>query len=183
MKDEQDVEARLAELELTVTALKARIGELEDDRAIRDLLARYGYNADSCRDDAYIALYTDDGSIVLTGAQASAAHGGKGTVSWHGKEELRSFISDPNGHHRAGYYGNYMHLQGNNLVTHIVGDEAVANSYSVVFVGEGDGVKLLSAGNNQWQLRKVDDQWLIKERRRSQVGDDHYISNLDATPE
>jgi hypothetical protein len=169
-----DVQARLA-------ALEARIKELEDDRAIREVLARYGYNADGCRDEAYIALYTDDGVMNLTVGPGTPHY--KGVMVWKGKDELRQFITDPGAHHRPGFYGHSMHVQGNNIVTHIDGDQAVVNSYSIVLHDDDGNLRLQSAGNNQWQLKKVDGQWLIQERRRRQVGDGHYTGNLDATPE
>jgi hypothetical protein len=55
----EDLESRLLKLE-------ARIRELEDERHIRELLARYGYNADCCRDKEYVELYTDDGVMDLS---------------------------------------------------------------------------------------------------------------------
>jgi hypothetical protein len=42
------------------------VTELEDDRSIRELLAGYGYTADTCRDDDYLALYTEDGVMNLS---------------------------------------------------------------------------------------------------------------------
>jgi len=32
-----------------------------------------------------------------------------------------------------------MHVQGNNVVTHITGDDAIVNSYSIVLAGEPNG--------------------------------------------
>jgi hypothetical protein len=165
---ESDLIARIAKLE-------ARIEELENERAIRELLARYGFNADCCRDEAYVDLYTDDGAIEVSA--------GANTFRCEGKAEIRGFITDPNGHSRPGFYGKAMHMQGANVVTHIRGDEATVNSYSVVLTGDGSMTpSLLTAGNNQWEMRKVDGEWLIKERRRRNLGDDRYTGNLDATP-
>jgi len=45
-------------------ALEARVQELEDERAIRDLLSRYGYTADSCKDEAFVDLYTNNFAYV-----------------------------------------------------------------------------------------------------------------------
>lgn len=173
MADTEDLEARLARLE-------ARVRELEDDREIRDVLARYGYTADNCEDEAFIDLYTDDGAIkVSRGRRGGADFAGEGWTVWNEKEGLRRFITHPQGHHRPELYGKSMHLQGNNLVTHISGDEAVAHSYQVAIVAEDGSVRMLSAGNNQWQLRRVDGKWRIRERRGAYLGDDHFISNID----
>lgn len=166
-----------SELLARVAKLEARIEELENEREIRELLARYGFNADCCRDDEYIELYTENGAIDLT-------TGGGGIRRWQGKDELRKFISDPNAHHAPGFYGHAMHMQGNNVVIKIEDGEAVVNSYSIVLQGDGTSAPVFfSAGNNQWRMRKVDGRWLIEERRRRHIGDDRYIHNLDGTPE
>jgi hypothetical protein len=57
------------------------------------------------------------------------------------------------------------------------------DSYSLVLQGDGPNVSMVSAGNNQWRMRKVNGKWLFKERRRRQIGDPDYTTNLDATPE
>jgi uncharacterized protein (TIGR02246 family) len=170
MATAQDMEARIRKLE-------ARVQELEDERAIRELLARYGYNADACRDDAYVALFTEDGVMNLT-----TAGYGPDVKRWEGRKALKEFITDPTGHHLPGFYGNAMHMQGNNVVSYIKGETAVVNSYSVVLQADGGEVKLFSAGNNEWLLEKVDGNWLFKERCRRQIGGAEYTSNLKATP-
>ena len=167
-------------LEERVAVLEEIVRSLCDDKEIRELLARYGYTADTCRDDDYVELYTADGVMDLsTGGRGRGGY--EGVVRWEGQAQIRDFISDPKAHHRPGFYGNSMHVQGNNLVTHIDGSAAIANSYSLVLEGQGAGVELISAGNNQWRLEKVDGRWRIKERRRRQVGDDEYAGNLDAS--
>jgi hypothetical protein len=181
MTENADGPARLAALEATVAELRARVQELEDDRAIRDLLAQYGYTADSCQDEAFVELYTDDGAIkVSANARARAAFGGGEWVVWRDRDGIRRFITHPQGHHRPELYGKPMHLQGNNLTTDIHGDEAAASGYQVALVADGNGTKVLSAGNNRWRLRKVDGRWLITERRGAYLGDDHFTTNLYA---
>lgn len=173
MADKEDLEARLARLE-------ARVRELEDDRAIRDTLARYGFTADGCKDEAFVELYTEDGAIrTARGARGGKDFSGEGWTEWLGRDGIRKFITHPQGHHRPELYGKSMHLQGNNLVTEIDGDEAVARSYQVAIAADDNGVRVLSAGNNTWQLRRVDGQWLIKERRGAYLGDDKFVSNVD----
>jgi hypothetical protein len=179
MTENADVAAKLAALEATVATLRERVAELEDDRAIRDLLAAYGYTADNCQDEAFVDLYTDDGAIkVSANAKARAAFGDTEWVIWYKKDGIRQFITHPKGHHNPALYGKSMHLQGNNLTTEIDGDEAVARGYQVAIVSDEAGTRVLSAGNNTWQLRKVDGQWRIKERRGAYLGDDHFTTNL-----
>jgi hypothetical protein len=165
-------------LEQRVLKLEARLQELEDERSIRELMSRYGYNADCRRDKEYIDMYTEDGAMDLD----ASGREGSDHLRWEGTERLWEFISDPNGHHRPEIYGKSMHLQGNNVVVHVRGNDAVVNSYSVVLIGDGSNVQLITAGNNEWTLRKVDGRWLFKERRRRQIGGSEYVGNLDATP-
>ena len=176
-------DARLTELEAVVAALVARVQELEDDRAIRDLLARYGYMADNCDDEGFVNLYTDDGAISLSISKAAAASMGTDAAVWTGKDAVREFITHPQGHHSPELYGKSMHLHGNNLVTHVHGDDAVADSYGVALATADGKTTIVSAGNNQWQLRRVGGRWLIRERRGATLGDDQFAKNLDATPE
>ena len=63
------------------------------------------------------------------------------------------------------------------------GDEAVADSYGIAIATADGENTIVSAGNNQWQLRRVDGRWLIRERRGATLGDDKFTTNLDATPE
>ena len=154
---------------------------MEDDRAIRDVLARVGYTADDCEDDAFVALFTDDGGIRLSNPKAKEAFGGDGFAEWQGRDGVHEFITHPKGHHRPELYGKSMHLHGNNLVTRIDGDEATAGSYGAALVAGDDGVSVLSAGNNHWRLRRVDGRWLLVERRGTSLGDEYFASNLDET--
>src|SRR5207253_7128908 len=99
MTQQADLEARLA-------ALEARVQELEDDRAIRDLLARYGFTADNCQDEAFVQLYTDDGRIkVAANANARANFGVDEWIEYENHEGIRTFITHPKGHHSPQLYG------------------------------------------------------------------------------
>jgi hypothetical protein len=174
-----DADARVAALEATVAQLTTRVQELEDDRAIRDLLARYGYTADNCDDEGFVELYTDDGGIVLSISPEAQRAMGTDAAVWRGKDGVREFITHPKGHHSPELYGKSMHLHGTNLVTHIDGDEAVADSYGIALAtADGDNT-IVSAGNNRWQLRREGGQWRIRERRGASLGDDKFATNVD----
>lgn len=177
MTEQADLEARLA-------ALEARVQELEDDRAIRDLLSRYGFTADNCQDEAFVRLYTDDGRIkVAASEKAKANFGVDEWIEYQDHEGIRDFITHPKGHHSPQLYGKSMHLQGNNFVTHIRGDEAIACGYQVAIAVDENGPRVLSAGNNEWQLRRIDGEWRIKERRGAYLGDDKFTTNLTSEAE
>ena len=171
--------ATVEELERRIQQLEARMTEAEDERAIRELLARYGYTADVKKDKEYIDLYTEDGVMNLG---SGSRPGYEAIRRWEGKKGLWEFITDVQGHRHPAQYGNRMHAQGNNVVCHIDGDTAVVNSYSIVLLRSGDDVLLNSAGNNQWTMKKIDGKWHIKERRRRHIGGEEYHVNLDATP-
>ena len=159
-----DLEARMRQLE-------ARVTQLEDDKAIREVLARYGYNADGGRDQAYVDLYTDDG-VVNIGTYVSFGSGYKDITQWKGKKEIMGFITDPKAH--KAIEGRCMHVQGNNFMTVVNGDDAKCYSYSMVLLKpspEYEGVAIRSAGYSEWTMKKVNGKWLIKERvRRAAAG-------------
>jgi ketosteroid isomerase-like protein len=164
--------------------LEARLREVEDEREIRELLSRYGFHADARRDEAYLELWTDDGVFDVSmdrhiaGVDTSYQDGRR----FVGKEQLREMITDPDGHARPGVYGHTLHVQGNNVVVHIDGDEAVANAYSLLVYNTGEGLELRAAGTNHWGFRREDGRWRITERRRRAVGDPATDENLSATP-
>jgi hypothetical protein len=163
--------------------LEARLQEIEDERAIRDLVNRYGYNADGQRDDRWVDLWTEDGVYDLL-STVNYPDGSTRVLerSWAGKDELRALITDPLGHQRSGFYGHSMHTGGSSMVVHVDGDRALANSYSFLYQEHDGTVDLVSAADNQWTLVRVGGEWLIRERRRRQVGTTAFIENLDATP-
>jgi hypothetical protein len=53
------------EIRSVVAELQRRIQLLEDEREIRAVLSRYGFNADLGRADAYVDLFTADGVMDL----------------------------------------------------------------------------------------------------------------------
>jgi len=178
MTHPDSMESRVAALEERLRESEDRLRLLEDEREIRELLAAYGFTVDSCLDDAYVDLFTSDGvmdlSIGGTGAYASA-------VRWEGTEGIRGFISDPAGNHDPRYYGKVLHLQGNNLVIRVTGDEAVANSYSVVlFVTDAETV-IRTAGANEWAFRREHGRWRYLRRTRREVGSSEFEKILRTT--
>lgn len=180
MTDTRDDATTTEALMQRLKTLELRLQALEDEREIRELLSRYGYNADAKRDDAYIDLFADDGAIEISmgGDDGKYAAG----LRFEGKDALRSFIGDPAGHHRPGFYGYSLHLQNANTVIHVDGDTAVANAYSVLLQQIGPETRIVGAGTNQYTFRRVDGHWLITERRRREVGHPRTDENLAATP-
>jgi hypothetical protein len=174
----------LQKLTAQVEDLRKRVEELEDERAIRSLMARHDYNFDCGRDEAWLRLWAADGTYDLV-STVKYPDGTSRDVAqrWTGPDELRDFVEHPEGHHRPGFYGHSMHSAGNNMVVHVDGDVAKVNSYSLLYQEQNGTVQLISGANNQWTLIKVNGTWLFQERRRRQVGSPLFRENLDATPE
>jgi hypothetical protein len=172
----------MEELSLAIENLERRVRACEDEREIRELLSRYGYNADGCRNDEYVALWTDDATYELNVVMTEGDNVEEMIRTWHGKDGMRDLITDSNGHSRPGFYGHSLHVSDVNLVIHVDGDDAVANGYSLLYK-EVDGViHLISAGSNEWKLRRTDGNWLIRARSRSQMGTAGFAEQLRATP-
>ena len=160
--------------EAQLQALMERVESLEAEREIRELLAQYGHTADTCQDEAYVDLFTEDAEIDLSF---------DGTVKgddfrYLGRDEIRRFISKPNEHHRPGFYGRSMHLMGPNLRVHVTGDTATAESYNMTFQKTDVGVTIVAAGNNFWRFRKEEGRWRITLRRRREMGGAGYVRNV-----
>jgi hypothetical protein len=167
-------------LNARLEALEARVAGYEDERAIRELLARYGILGDVCRDDECLSLFTDDGvtDVSLAGLGGMPSLLQPRSI---GHDQLREFVSNPAGHHQPGYYGKCMHAQGLNTVVHVQGTSATANSYSLLLKHDGERLVLLNAANNEWKFRKEGGTWRIQERRCRSVGDDEYVGNIEST--
>jgi hypothetical protein len=160
------------------------VRELEDERAIRELLARYGYNADTdLREKEWVALFTEDGVLDIGEAANLGENAARlgGVTRWEGHKGLWAHVNDVKG--PTHFDGKGMHVQGNNVVAHIQGDEAVVDSYQFVLQGDSAPVQIITASNNQWRMKKIDGKWFFKERRRRHIGDPEFNTNLDATPE
>lgn len=172
----EDFDARITRLESELASLRA-------DKAIRELLAKHDYCLDSRRDDEWLALWTRDGlydlvsRVVYPDASAKTF-----TETWQGSERLAEFITNPEGHHRPGFYGHSMHTASHNLVINVSGNEATARSYSVLYQESQGGIQLLSAGSNLWKLRRSASEWLLSERHKRQVGDAAFAEPLFFPP-
>jgi len=165
----------IEELAAEVRELRKRVKELEDERAIRELLSRYSYHTDSCKDRELLDLFTDD-AVYELGTEKP------GIIRSEGREALWQFITNPEGHHNPEKYGRRMHVSDDSFVCHLNGDQAIVNSYSIVLVRDGDNIKIETAGNNEWLVVRENGSWRVKARRRKHIGGPGYIDNLGATP-
>ncbi|MEV0184271.1 nuclear transport factor 2 family protein [Streptomyces sp. NPDC050625] len=154
-------------MEDRLAVLEARLRELEDDREIRELLARYGYYADAPLDEEYFGLFTEDCVMDVSAGRGEDPYE---IVRWEGLAQMRRFLSERTAQHDNGFYGRSFHVQGNNLAVKVTGDDAVANGYSFIFHQDGPTLKLLSASLNEWAFRREQGRWKIQMRKRRMAG-------------
>lgn len=156
------------ELEQRLAALEERLRLLEDEKELRELLARYGYYADAPLDEEYFGLFTDDCVMDVSAGRGENPYE---VVRWEGLVEMRRFLSERTAQHDNGFYGRSFHVQGNNLAIKITGDDdAVANGYSFIFHQDGPDLRLLSASLNEWAFRRQGGVWKIQMRKRRMAG-------------
>ena len=84
-------------------------------------------------------------------------------------------------HHRPGFYGHTLHLQGPNLVVVIDGDDAVATGYNVLLHETASIPSILRIGGNRWRFRRAGKRWLMAERRHRSVGERDFAVTSPTT--
>jgi hypothetical protein len=147
----QELTARLARLEKAV-------GALNDERNIRDVLAQYGYNADLGREEAWVDLWSEDGTYDLDFGRFT------------GRDALLDIVMDREGAHKREIENRSQHVIVNPMIR-IVGDTAWCECYSIVLVGtESDGYAVYTGGYNHFDLQRSGQTWTISRRLRRSVG-------------
>lgn len=138
------IEARLATLE-------ARLTELQDREAIRNLIASYGPLADSGDAVAVAALWHDDGVYEVGGFGASQGH-----------EAIAALIDGAT--HRQLMQDGCAHLLGP-VHIRIEGRRAIAVGHSCVLRHHDDGFAAHRVSANRWELTKdADGTWRVSRR-------------------
>jgi hypothetical protein len=154
--------------------LERRITELEDERAIRYVLSQYGYVSDFGSPDDFVNLFTPDGALDIS---MGASYGEYATSErWEGRDRLHDFLADPEGRWDKSWYGNVMHVQGNNVEVTITGSSALASGYALSVISRDGGLHVIGAAANRWELEKVDQGWLIRERKHRALGDPEFAA-------
>src|SRR5579862_5396126 len=149
--------------------LEARVRRLEDEAAIRDLLARYCFAADMGWSDAWAEVWTDDAVLDVDESVMDPAR-------YEGREALlelvRSFHRDV--HHLTQHW-----MVGPPMRIFVDGDEASAEGYEVTFSRSdpsvrrpwaGVTVEVIMMSLNRWQCRRVSGEWRISACYRRFVG-------------
>jgi hypothetical protein len=140
-------------------AIERRLQLLEDERELRNVLARYSFNADLGREREYADLYTEDGAIDLQDL---------GLPRYQGRETIYGeFITDPGARALAGRTQHHAAP----TVFHIDGDEATGEGYSIMLCHNDDGsIDIPHANYSHWTFRRVDGEWKIVERDIRLIG-------------
>lgn len=133
-------EARLARLE-------ARLRDLEDREAIRNLIAAYGPAADSGDCAGAAAAWAAEGSYDIDGF---------GIVE--GPAGIAAILEGA--HHQQLIAGGAAHVLSPLAIT-LSGDTATAVGYSCVFRHAGDGFEAHRVAANRWTLVRAGGQWRI----------------------
>jgi SnoaL-like domain len=143
-------------------ALELRVRELEDERALRDLLTRYSFGADVFRGPQWVGLFTDDGSYDLGSQNVDGGYSGRFT----GPDDLLALITGPGmpPAGRAQHFGGPMRFD-------ISGDAATAEAYSITYqLTEHDRCEVYCLGFSRWEFRRENGRWRIAARHRRELG-------------
>lgn len=142
-----------------VAVLAARVRNLEDREAIRNLIAAYGPSVDRGDAAAAAALWHEDGRYDV---------GGFGIC--RGREEIGTLLDGDVHHQLIG--GGAAHVLSPVWID-VQGDRAEAAGYSCVFRWTGSAFEVFRVAANRWSFRRGADGWRAEERiNRLLDGDD-----------
>ncbi len=136
---------------MSLEDLEKRVALLEDERAIRELIARYAFYADLAYGKRYIGVYTEDAAFDLPSGRYEGHHS-----LYH--DFFISRVTDR-------WPGRMQHWPVGPMTFKVEGDTADVRGYSMN-VGRNEAgenvVRTISV--NHWTFARQDGEWLIKER-------------------
>jgi hypothetical protein len=147
--------ASLDALEARLDELTRRVAALEDERAVVDLLTRYGFAVDSDEPEATASMYAAgcvvevDGDDRIRSPEDMAA-----MVRGRGHQSLL-----PNCAHQMGPFS-----------VRINGDRATATGYGRVYLRTGDGFGIWRVSAGRWELERHDGGWQVAHRSTRAIG-------------
>jgi len=162
-----------------LAALEQRLKALEDERAIRALLAWYCFGADAGRHEEFIDLFTEDARIEVSlygGTDHSLLDIPDPNVTrlhhFIGRSGVSDYINSPL--HLSIEGRSQHHMVGPPGVITVSGDDAMAETYVVVYAkNEGNfspRVDFQSHAFARWKFRRVNGYWKISEIVRRRMG-------------
>jgi uncharacterized protein (TIGR02246 family) len=142
-------------LEARVDELARRVATLEDERAVVDLLTRYGFAVDSNDPSATAALYAEDCVVEIDGDdRIRSGEGMADMVRGRGHQSLL-----PNCAHQMGPFS-----------VRVDGDRATATGYGRVYLHTEDGFRIWRVSAGRWELQRRDGRWVVTRRSSRAIG-------------
>lgn len=136
---------------MSLEDLERRLAVLEDERAIRELLARYSFYADLQYQERYLHVFAEDGVFDLPSGRFEGRHS-----LFH--DFLIGRVVDR-------WPGRMQHWPVGPTVLSIDGDVAEAKGYSMNIGRNESGENVVrTISVNAWKFVRVDGEWLIQER-------------------
>ena len=142
-------------LEARVDELARRVATLEDERAVVDLLTRYGFAVDSNDPSATAALYAEDCVVEIDGDdRIRSGEGMADMVRGRGHQSLL-----PNCAHQMGPFS-----------VRVDGDRATATGYGRVYLHTEDGFRIWRVSAGHWELQRRKGRWEVTRRSSRAIG-------------
>jgi hypothetical protein len=157
MSEAADRDTRLA-------ALEARLVELEDREAIRNLVAGYGPLADGGDATAVAAMWRQDGVYSVGGFGEN-----------RGRDAIAALITAP--HHRQMMAQGCAHVLSP-LHIELHGTRAIAVGYSCVFLHRESRFEVHRVSSNRWELAKGTAGWQVVRRTNRLLDGDEAARHL-----
>lgn len=132
-----------------IAALEARIGLLEDERAVARAMASYGPLVDGGDAEGVAALWAPDGVYDID------------EIFLPGREKIREMVRSPA--HQGWIRQGCAHVVGPPHIS-VDGDEAVAVCHSLMVVHEDGRYVVRRATANHWLLRRMPSGWQVVTR-------------------
>lgn len=148
-----------------VAALSRRVEQLEDERAIRDILCKYALAVDGNNADAMADLYAEDCEIDIDAV-----------AFFKGREDAKRIVT---GEAHQSILPNCAHIMGPFAIA-IDGTSAVATGYATIFVREDGAVGVWRQAYGRWELTKRDGRWQILKRQSRSTGRVESMALLNA---
>jgi hypothetical protein len=139
----------MEELGERIAGLEARIGALEDQVALYQLVASYGPAVDSGSDEAAAAIWVEDGTYDTIPRPLL------------GREDISAMVRGEG--HQSLIENGCAHVMALPLLQ-VDGDRAVATGYSRVYLRDGDGFRVWRASSNRWEFARTDEGWRATSR-------------------
>jgi 3-phenylpropionate/cinnamic acid dioxygenase small subunit len=136
-----------------ISGWKAALQQIDDERRIRDLLARLSHMADRGTIDEYLDLWAPDG--VWEGSMDTAC----------GHEQLRARIERYRSRGIQGPGSGTRHVSTTKFVDFVACDAAECHSYFMYFTQVNGEPHVTNVGRYEDRLIRINDQWKLARRR------------------